>query len=260
LLARESVCTYEAYPYGIAVETLTVRANLIHMPTALNGAVQGDHIVITDALEAALSVPLINIRSVEFAAVGCCSAMDDDFPYRPHVVMLVQRSLWRLAERFPRERRLQRILNIRTIATMLRILMFLIIIQPSAAIAGKAYGPYTAELISVYDGDTFTALADIWPRDPKWTEVRIIGIDAPEIRTRNVCEKQLGKKAKARLKSILENANEIKLDEIRRDKYYGRVDARVFVDGNDVARLMIRSGLARPYHGGKRKPWCQDGL
>jgi micrococcal nuclease len=37
---------------------------------------------------------------------------------------------------------------------------------------------------------------------------------------------------------------------------YGRSLARVTVDGEDLAVVMVREGLARPYRGEKRASWC----
>ena len=50
--------------------------------------------------------------------------------------------------------------------------------------------------------------------------------------------------------------NQVRLKSVRYGKYGGRVDATVEDDGGDVGDAMIRAGLARPYHGKRRKPWC----
>ena len=67
-------------------------------------------------------------------------------------------------------------------------------------------------------------------------------------------ERKRGLDAKARLVEIMA-IGEMHLDRQGRDRY-GRTLARVFVDGRDVARILIDEGLARPYSGGKREGWC----
>jgi micrococcal nuclease len=48
----------------------------------------------------------------------------------------------------------------------------------------------------------------------------------------------------------------VQVEQIEWDKYGGRVLATVYVDGRDLAALLIAQDLARPYDGGKRQPWC----
>jgi len=40
------------------------------------------------------------------------------------------------------------------------------------------------------------------------------------------------------------------------DKFAGRVDADVIVDGRPIAAVLVAEGLARPYTGGARQSWC----
>ena len=64
---------------------------------------------------------------------------------------------------------------------------------------------YKAKLVRVVDGDTVDALIDvgfdIWFKK----RIRFKGIDTWESRTRNLEEKALGLKAKARTKELLES-------------------------------------------------------
>ena len=85
--------------------------------------------------------------------------------------------------------------------------------------------------------------------------IRLIGIDTPEIKGKCENEKYRAEMAKKYLKSILDSAKEIQVEGNKSDKY-GRLLARVTADGKDVSGLMIQSGFARPYDGGKRESWC----
>jgi micrococcal nuclease len=63
---------------------------------------------------------------------------------------------------------------------------------------------YKCNVVRVVDGDTVDVDIDlgfgIWMRDER---VRVMGIDTPESRTRDLVEKQFGLAAKERLKSLL---------------------------------------------------------
>jgi endonuclease YncB( thermonuclease family) len=43
------------------------------------------------------------------------------------------------------------------------------------------------------------------------------------------------------------------------DKFGGRVRAEISDADGDIARALIAEGLARPYHGERRQPWCETG-
>lgn len=90
--------------------------------------------------------------------------------------------------------------------------------------------------------------------------IRIVGLDAPETyQARCESERQRGHRATEHLRYLLD-AGHIAIRRQGRDRY-GRTLARVYVDGHDVARLMIAAGHAVPYHchGGRcprRIDWC----
>ena len=109
-----------------------------------------------------------------------------------------------------------------------------------------------------YDGDTLTVnIPAVHPLFGENISVRVLGIDAPELRSDDPCERQAADKAKQELKSLLVNAESITLRSIGRDKYF-RVLATVDVDGEDVSEVLIRRGVAVPYDGGKHPSvnWC----
>ena len=91
---------------------------------------------------------------------------------------------------------------------------------------------YKAKLVRVVDGDTVDALIDvgfdIWFKK----RIRFKGIDTWESRTRNLEEKALGLKAKARTKELLESVSS-KSGYFRLKSYgtgkYGRVLGELFV-------------------------------
>ena len=120
---------------------------------------------------------------------------------------------------------------------------------------------YKANLDRVVDGDTVDALIDvgfdIWFKK----RIRFKGVDTWESRTRNLEEKALGLKAKARTKELLEKVSS-KSGYFRIKSYglgkYGRVIADIFIMDKDgkqwnVNKTLISEGHAYVYDGGKKK-------
>jgi len=100
------------------------------------------------------------------------------------------------------------------------------------------------------DGDTVDVDIDLgFSTVLKKQRVRLMGIDTPESRTRDLVEKKFGKAAKAHLKSILD-AKQITL--VSHDKgKFGRILGELFVDGETVSanQRMINDHHAVPYTG-----------
>jgi|TARA_S200002703_G_scaffold21844_1_gene18455 endonuclease YncB( thermonuclease family) len=85
---------------------------------------------------------------------------------------------------------------------------------------------YRAKLIKVIDGDTVDAMVDCGFSMFRAERIRLRGINAPEVRTRNKEEKKKGLAAKARLQELIEeNKNDEFMLQTFFDKKgkYGRV-------------------------------------
>ena len=103
----------------------------------------------------------------------------------------------------------------------------------------------------VIDGDTIRSDEE---------RIRLEGIDAAEIgHAKCEAERRLAILAKHRLEQLLGSGDV----DIRRNAHpkppdrYGRTLARVLVDGEDVACILIKEGYARPWTG-RREDWCQS--
>lgn len=111
---------------------------------------------------------------------------------------------------------------------------------------------------AIIDGDTIDVLVDLGFSVKKECRLRLVGINTPESRTRNLDEKALGLSAKKFLAETLAESDSIEFLSHGTGKY-GRVLATLYtVKGGkktDVNKLMVREGHAREYHGGKREPW-----
>ena len=68
---------------------------------------------------------------------------------------------------------------------------------------------YNAKLDRVVDGDTVDALVDLGFDTHKIIRIRLVGINAPESRTRDLEEKVRGLAAKARVKELLKEHKNI---------------------------------------------------
>jgi micrococcal nuclease len=98
------------------------------------------------------------------------------------------------------------------------------------------------------DGDTMEV--------PGRGRIRLLGIDTPELHPCNCAlECDLGNRAKRRAQELLNSGPRSFSPSGERDRY-GRILADITVDGRDLAAVLIREGLGRPYSGGKRRAWC----
>lgn len=128
-----------------------------------------------------------------------------------------------------------------------------------AAVAGDGdfvRGPVEARVERIIDGDTFVAVAQVWPGHSVRVSVRIRGIDAPETKSRCASEREAGAAAREALEALFGGAP-VAISNIGGGKYYGRVLADVTAhDGRGAAAALLGAGLARHYSGGKREAFC----
>lgn len=106
-------------------------------------------------------------------------------------------------------------------------------------------------VIKVYDGDTITIVYEN-ESDKKVYKgsLRLRGIDAPEIRTKNKNEKEIAQIAKNRLNTLVFNKY-IRLEKIDYDKY-GRILADIYVKNKNISDLLISERLGVKYDGGTK--------
>jgi endonuclease YncB( thermonuclease family) len=95
------------------------------------------------------------------------------------------------------------------------------------------------------DGDTL--------RDAAGERYRVENIDAPETGSRSECpeERALGQAARAYVESWIAGAHEVEAIPVGRRDRYGRVVARIEIDGVDLGEQLIARGLAQPWRGRK---------
>jgi micrococcal nuclease len=116
---------------------------------------------------------------------------------------------------------------------------------------------YNAILERVVDGDTVDVTLDLgFSVHLKKQRCRLAGIDTPESRTRNLEEKELGLKAKERLKELC--VGSFKIQSLGKGKY-GRILAIPYTeDGQDICQMLVNEGHAVEYHGGTKTGKVRD--
>jgi micrococcal nuclease len=114
---------------------------------------------------------------------------------------------------------------------------------------------YNCNLDRVVDGDTIDVDIDLgFNVVLSKRRVRLLGIDTPESRTRDLAEKALGLKAKERLKELC--GEKLQLMSQGTDKYGRVLGIPHTIDGEDICQILIDEGHAVPYFGGKKtKVW-----
>jgi endonuclease YncB( thermonuclease family) len=117
-------------------------------------------------------------------------------------------------------------------------------------------GRVQARILRVIDSDTIVVRARIWLGQNIDTQVRLEGVDAPEIKGKCEHERRLALRARDLILNRSAGGMVI-LSEIHYGKYAGRVVARVRTpDGGDFSKALVEARLGRAYKGGRRESWC----
>lgn len=100
----------------------------------------------------------------------------------------------------------------------------------------------------IIDGDTVDVEIDLGFNVNINQRVRLANIDVPEIRTRDLQEKEEGLKAKEWLSSKLTTTEPLKIRTEKEDKY-GRILGWIYIgnDNKSINICMIEEGYAKPY-------------
>ena len=109
-----------------------------------------------------------------------------------------------------------------------------------------------AKVLSVYDGDTMTLLVDCGYYTLRKITVRLLGVDTPEIRTKNKEEKERGIITRDWVRSMTLN-EEVMVKSIKNGKgKFGRFLCEIYVGNICINKELVKRGMATSYWGGKR--------
>ena len=114
---------------------------------------------------------------------------------------------------------------------------------------------YPCRIVSVYDGDTCTALFKMNKNYVKF-KIRMLGYDSPEMKPRLNVEnrEQIKREAEAAKQALITKTKDrqVILHCSHWDKY-GRLLGTLYVDNININNWMISSGYGYPYNGGTKK-------
>lgn len=142
-------------------------------------------------------------------------------------------------------------------SVMLISLLALILVPGVADLVNAALKPVAGEggtcrILRVVDGDTVTLMCP----EEGLESARLLGFDTPEkYAPKCLTEFVAAERASWALRTLIQKADRLALVHAGSDQY-GRALVRLTLDGQDVARLMIKAGHARAYNGGPRGGWC----
>ncbi len=144
------------------------------------------------------------------------------------------------------------------------IIAFLAAHHPASAAAqqGQSVALDPGE-IEVVDGDTIRVARGyrLGPDDPiGHTRIRLLAIDTPELHNpRCANERVQGRAAADKLRELLQRAAVARIVLTGDRDKHRRPLARLLLGDSDVADILLRDGLALPWHPG-RPAWVQRGL
>ena len=112
------------------------------------------------------------------------------------------------------------------------------------------------QIVDVYDGDTFKIdLPSMHPLFGDDLSIRLFGVDTPEMKGTSDEVKALAMQAQELTENALKGASKIELKNPQRGKYF-RVVSEVWIDGESLADILKKKGLAKDYDGeGARPEW-----
>ncbi|MFQ5508201.1 MAG: thermonuclease family protein [Leptospirillia bacterium] len=121
--------------------------------------------------------------------------------------------------------------------------------------AGRSYGPYSADLIEVVDGNTMLFNVFHWPGLIQRSELHLDGVEVPRLFGPSDCERALAGRAAAKVGETLGGATLITVSDVHAGQVAGRAVGRVSADGVDLGEMLIEDGLGRAASSDAR-PWC----
>ena len=117
---------------------------------------------------------------------------------------------------------------------------------------------HCVKVVEIYDGDTiFVDIDGVHPLLGKRIGIRFAEIDAPELNSKDPCEKNKALEAKSAVEKFVRNAKQIDIVDAKRDKNF-RIVGKVLADGKSLSEELLILNLAYRYDGKTKPPtnWC----
>jgi micrococcal nuclease len=120
---------------------------------------------------------------------------------------------------------------------------------------------YNAKIVSVYDGDTLTVDIDLgFDIVMKNQKIRIVNINTPEIRTRNLLEKAAGEFVQYYVSVMLPKNKEVILISKDFKGKFGRILGDIEIKDGLLSEPLIAEKMAVKYQGDKKLPFSDSFL
>lgn len=139
---------------------------------------------------------------------------------------------------------------------MYKLLLAFLLLFPAVS---QAQSLYDFRVIRVLDGDTVEIDAPFLPIELKQVlKLRIIEVDTPEKGSLAKCQKEaeLALAATRFTQRVVASSTKHQIKLVSWDKYGGRVLGDLYLDGKSLKDMLLKTGHARPYDGGKKASWC----
>lgn len=113
------------------------------------------------------------------------------------------------------------------------------------------------KIIKIVDGDTVDVILDLGFDMYKKERIRLVGIDTPESRTRDLEEKEMGLEAKEFLERRMNDCENLWV-RTEKDGKYGRMLGEIWCGVTNINEEMVSRGYAWEYDGGKKEKNLDD--
>ena len=134
----------------------------------------------------------------------------------------------------------------------MRYALLLLFLFPACTLAEEKPCFPVDRVLKVVDGDTADVSLQLEPFSIYYNiRVRMLGINAPESRTRDKAQKELGLAAKARLTELM--SGPVMVCTNAQGKFGRWLGVFLDANGNSINQQMVDEGHAHYYDGGKRK-------
>ena len=120
------------------------------------------------------------------------------------------------------------------------------------------FGEYESYVEEVIDGDTFHITFILYD-NPMTIKLRLAGVDAPELHSKNKDEIAAGKLVGSYVTKLIEKKY-VKCHLKKWDKYGGRVVGTLTYKGRDLSCHLIEMGYVKVYEGAKKMDWTNEEL
>lgn len=117
-------------------------------------------------------------------------------------------------------------------------------------------GSFAGTVLRIHDGDTLIVQGPSeWPEWWRVIAVRLLGIDAPELHDHRPELAAKALESSLALAGMVQASGLVLFNDVKPDKYGGRILGVPIVSGKNCCEEMLALGLARVYEGRGPKPW-----